>query len=181
MKVFAILLAALLPLSAHAADWKVDTTRSRLGFTGHYQGEAFHGRFRTFDARIRFDPRRLGRSSFDVTVMLESVDTRNRERDQTLTGRDFFATVRFPTAHFVTTGFRHDADGRVLADGILDLHGVKQPVTLRVAFARHGADATLEVDTRLDRLAYGLGSAPDWNDIANQVQVHARLLLHHAP
>lgn len=181
MRSIVLCLAALLPLAAHAADWKVDAAHSTLGFSGNYQGDAFHGRFKQFDADIRFDPDHLDRARFDVTVKPGSVDTQNPERDQTLTGSDFFAVNRFPTAHFVTTAFHRDADGSVTADGHLELRGTRQPVTLKVHFKPQGKDATLVVDTTLDRLAFKLGAAPDWAGISRKITVHARLMLHRSP
>jgi polyisoprenoid-binding protein YceI len=181
MRHIVLFLAALLPLAAHAADWKVDPAHSTLGFSGDYQGDAFHGRFKQFDAAIRFDPADLGHARFDVTVKLGSVDTSNPERDQTLTGSDFFAIDRFPTAHFVTTAFHRDPAGQVSADGTLQLHGVRQPVTLTVDFKSKGDDATLDVDTTLDRKAYKLGTAADWDGIGKHIAVHAHLLLHRSP
>lgn len=181
MKSALLLLLALLPLTAHATDWKVDAAHSTLGFSGAYQGDAFQGHFKRFDASIRFDPDHLDQSRFDVTVRLASVDTQSPERDETLTGGDFFAVDRFPTAHFVTTAFHRDADGQVTADGTLDLHGIQQPVTLEVNFKSGGNSATLDVDSTLDRLAFGLGTASDWNDISHRIAVHAHLTLHRSP
>ena len=45
----------LLPAAASARDWAVDASKSTLGFKGSYQGEAFTGSFRTFDATIAYD------------------------------------------------------------------------------------------------------------------------------
>ncbi len=181
MKIAALALLALLPLTAHAGDWKVDMAHSTLGFSGSYQDEAFHGQFKSFDAAIRFDPRHLDQARFDVTVQLASVDTDNPERDQTLTGGDFFDTSRFATAHFVTTAFQRAADGSLEARGTLDLHGVSRPVTLKLAFKPDGARATLDVDTTLDRKAYKLGAAADWDGISAQIAVHAHLTLTRSP
>ena len=181
MKRLLLLLLIALPLTAHAADWKVDAAKSTLGFSGSYQGDAFHGVFKQFDAAIRFDPQHLDAARFDVTVKLASVDTRSAERDETLTGSDFFAIDDHPTAHFVTTGFHRGADGGITADGTLELNGVKQPVTLKVDFRPDGSDAVLDVDTTLNRLDYKLGTSDDWDAISKQIPVHAHLLLHAAP
>ncbi|RAP58471.1 YceI family protein [Oleiagrimonas sp. MCCC 1A03011] len=173
-----LFLLAALPLAAHAANWKVDTAKSTLGFSGSYQGDAFHGVFKQFDAAIRYDPQHLDAAKFDVTVKLASVDTQSAERDQTLTGSDFFDTGDYATAHFVTTAFHRAADGNVTADGTLDLHGVKRPVTLKVIFKTNGGDATLDVDTTLNRLDFKLGASADWDAISKKIPVHAHLLLH---
>ncbi|HET9835731.1 MAG TPA: YceI family protein [Rhodanobacteraceae bacterium] len=175
--VFAALM--LLPLAAFARVWKVDAAHSSLTFTGMYQGEQFEGRFKRFDAKIDYDPADLAQAKFDVTVDVASVDTANTERDQALPGKPFFDTAQFPKAHFVTTRFRKAANGQVLADGTLTLRGVSKPLTLAVKFAPHGNGATLDVQTTLKRLDFGIGSG-DWADtsmIGNEVTVHGHLLL----
>ena len=171
-------LALSAPLAAKARGWKVVSDQSTLQFTASYQDEPFTGQFREFDATIIYDPDKLADASFDVSVKLASVDTQSRERDQTLTGGDFFETRKFPSARFVTTGFERRDDGSVYANGSLDLHGVKRPVSLKVDFKPTGGGATLDVHTTLKRLEFGLGSSDDWVDIGKDVPVHAHLVLH---
>lgn len=176
--VFAPLLL-LLSGTAFAREWKVDAAHSSLTFTGTYQGESFEGRFKRFDAKINYDPADLAQAKFDVTVDIASVNTANTERDQALPDKAFFDTAQFPSAHFVTTRFRKGANGEVLADGTLSLRGISKPVTLEVRFAPKGSDATLDVETKLKRLDFGIGSG-DWADtsmIGNAVMVHGHLLL----
>lgn len=175
--IFAMLL--LLPLAAFAREWKMDAAHSSLTFTGTYQGEQFKGRFKRFAAKIDYDPADLAHSKFDVTVDIASVDTANTERDQALPGNAFFDTAQFPKAHFATTRFRKGANGEVLADGTLSLRGASKPVTLVVKFVPHGEGATLDVETQLRRLDFGIGSG-DWTDtsmIGNDVTVRGHLLL----
>ncbi len=167
----------LVPALARAETWTVDTSHSTLGFSGSYQGEAFRGHFGTFTARIDFTPGQPDRDRFEVTVDLASVNTDNGERDQTLTGPDFFDTARFSQAHFVTTAFHARPNGSLTADGTLTLRGITRPVALHVTFTPQGKDAVLRVDTTLDRLAYDLGTSSDWNGISRQIAVQGRLLL----
>lgn len=182
MKAVAILIVALLlPMAAHASGWRVDNSNSSLGFSDDFQGEAFQGAFKRFDASIRYDPAHLDRAHFDVRVQLGSVDTRNPERDQTLTGDEFFAVRQFPVAHFVSTAFHRNGEVGAIADGTLEIRGIKQPVTLRVRFQPRGDQAILEVDATLDRLDFKLGTDSDWDGIGKQVEVHARLHLVRIP
>lgn len=172
-----VLSALLASAPALARDWTVDPARSTLTFTGTYQGEKFEGRFRRFDATIDYDPADLAHARFDVAVDIASIGTANTERDQALPGVAFFDTAKFPQAHFVTTRFRKDARGDVLADGSLSLRGVVRPVTLRVTYTP--SNKTLDVDTTLKRLDFGIGSG-DWADtslIGNEVTVHGHLAL----
>lgn len=168
-----------LPAVAFAHEWNVDAARSTLAFTGSYQGEKFEGLFKRFEAKINYDPNDLAQAKFDVTVDIAGVDTANAERDRALPGKDFFDTAQFPRAHFVTTRFRKDANGAVLADGTLTLRGIGKPVTLVVKFAPQGNGAALDVSTTLKRLDFGIGNG-DWADtsmIGNEVTVRGRLSL----
>ncbi|NAV96712.1 YceI family protein, partial [Salmonella sp. hn-h2] len=82
--------------------------------------------------------------------------TGDSDRDSALPGPDFFDVAKFPTAHFVTTGFR-DVGGKVIADGQLTLRGVTKPVSLTVDFKPQGSGATLDVSGNLKRLDFNVG------------------------
>lgn len=171
------LLLLALPLVAQAKSWSVIPAQSTLGFSGSYQGGAFHGTFKQFTARIDYDPAHLDAARFDVSVDLASVNTQNSERDQSLTGGDFFAVAKFPKAHFVTQSFTTGADGRVTAHGTLTLRGITKPVLLQVQFKRSANGATLDVGASLNRLDFKLGTGGDWKEIAVPVTVHGHLIL----
>ncbi len=158
-----ILCLLLLPVAAFARDWNVDMAKSGLGFDGIYQGGAFAGKF--------------AHAKFDVTVQLASVDTGSGERDQTLATSEFFDTAKFPQAHFVTNAFNRGADGGVIALGTLTIRDQSKPVALKVKFAATGGATTLDVNTTLNRLDFGLGASGDWADISRDINVHGHLVL----
>ena len=170
-----VLLSLAMPTLAR--DWQVDAAHSTLTFKGSYQGEAFSGAFKKFSATIAYDDNDLANARFDVTIDLASVDTQNSERDDTLSEPEFFATKKFPQAHFITQSFAKAADGGVEAKGLLTIRDQSKPVTLKVRFVASGNTATLDVDTTLQRLDFGLGAGSDWNDIGKDVPVHGHLLL----
>ncbi len=167
----------LLPLAAQARDWQTDTAQSTLTFKGSYQGEAFAGKFKKFDAAIAYDEADLSKAKFDVKVDVASVDTASSERDDSLKGDEFFDPKKFPQAHFVSESFAKGADGGVEAKGTLSIRDQSKPVTLKVKFAATGDKATLDVDTVLKRLDFGLGAGKDWADIGADVPVHGHLVL----
>ncbi len=179
MKFVAILLLALLlPCTAAATDYTVRPKLSQLRFTGTYQGAAFHGRFNQWTAAIRYDPAKLADSRFDVTVTLASAYTGDHDQDSALPGASFFDVARFPTAHFVTTGFHRDGN-QVIADGLLTLRGITRPVSLGVLFRSQGTGATLDVAGKVKRLDFGVGSGEyaDTSVIGAVVKITAHLQL----
>jgi polyisoprenoid-binding protein YceI len=167
----------VLPIAAQARDWQTDAAQSTLTFKGSYQGEAFEGKFKKFDAAVSYDEADPSKAKFDVKVDLASVDTASSERDDSLKGSDFFDLKKFPQAHFVTASFAKGPDGAVTATGTLTIRDQTKPVTLKVKFAATGDKATLDVDTTLKRLDFGLGAGKDWADISADIPVHGHLVL----
>lgn len=167
----------ILPFAAQARDWQVDPAQSTLGFKYSYLGEGFAGKFKKFDATIAYDEADPAKSKFDVKVDAASVDSGNDERDDALKGEDFFDPKKFPQAHFITSAFAKGGDGSVTAQGTLTIRDHSKPVTLKVKFAANGDKATLDVDTTLKRLDFGLGTSKDWADIGADVPVHGHLVL----
>ena len=171
------LLALALPTAALAADYNVQPA-STLGFTGSFQGASFDGSFKQWHAAISYDPAQLASAKFDVDVTMASVAVSDKDQQGALPGKDFFDVAQYPTAHFVTTGFRQ-AGGKVIADGKLTLRGITKPVSLAVTFKPQGKNATLDVDGTLKRLDFGVGSGDyaDTSVIGADVKVHAHLVL----
>ena len=169
-------LTLLAPI-AHARDWQVDAAKSSLTFKGVYQNGPFEGKFKKFDATISFDENDLSKDRFDVKVDVTSVDTQSSERDDTLRTPDFFDSTKYPQAHFVTQAFGKGEDGGLVANGSLTIRDKSKPVQLKVKFAGAGDSATLDVDTTLNRMDFGLGASSDWADIGKDVQVHGHLVL----
>ena len=177
-RLLAFALALFMPFSAQAGSWHADAKSSTLGFSGVQQGEAFDGRFKTFDATIAFDPAQLATSRFDVKIMLASADTANSERDDSLHGADFFDTANTPVATYSATKFRTLGGNRYAADGTLTLHGINKPVTLTFAWTA-GATPGLIGDTVVNRLDFKVGGGQwaDTSSIGNAVKVHTVLKL----
>ena len=183
MKLQALLLLSTLilalPCSAAATDYSVRPELSRLGFHGTYQGATFNGRFSQWTATISYDPADLVHSSFDVTVTLASAGTGDHDQDNALPGPSFFDVLKFPTAHFVTTGFHHEGK-MLIADGELTLRGVTKPMSLAVVWrSQASGNASLDVAGHLNRLDFGVGSGDyaDTSVISDQVKVTAHLQL----
>ena len=172
-----LLLALALPGATLAADYTVQLA-STLGFTGSFQGASFDGSFKQWHAAISYDPAQLAQSKFDVTVTTASVAVSDKDQQGALPGKDFFDVAQYPSAHFVSTGFRN-MGGKVVADGQLTLRGVTKPVSLAVDFKPQGKNATLDVSGSLKRLDFGVGGGDyaDTSVIGADVKVHAHLVL----
>jgi cytochrome b561/polyisoprenoid-binding protein YceI len=150
---------------------------STLTFAATWTDSTIEGQFRTWTADILFSPNALDRSKVSVAVDMASASTGDDQRDQSLPTGDFFDTAEHPKATFVATGFRRTGEGRYVADGMLDLRGVKKPVSLPFTLKIDGDTATAHGVTTLDRTTFGIGQG-EWastDEIAAKVKVSFQL------
>jgi len=148
-----------------------------LGFTATWSENAIEGRFKTWTADILFSPEALDRSKLTVSIDVASVDTGDAQRDQSLPSGDFFDTAEHPKATFTATKFRKTGEGKFVADGTLDLRGVKKPLSLPFSLKIVGDTATASGVTTLDRTTFGVGQG-EWastDEIAAKVKVSFKL------
>ena len=171
------LVAALAAQAAAGASYIADPAASHLDFTGVQAGAEFKGTFHQFTAAVDFAPDDLTSAHFDVQIDLNSIDTKDGDRDKTMRGHDIFDVAKNPTAHYVTKSFTKSAAGYT-AVGALTLHGVTKDVPINFTFATAPA-AKLDGTASLKRLDFGVGQG-DWKStewIADAVKVSFSLLL----
>src|SRR5262245_18727233 len=84
--------------SAFAASWTVVPETSSVGFVGSQQGTKFNGRFETFTATISLDAADPTKGTIVGTVQLDSVNTRDHDRDASLLDKDWFNAKQYPEA-----------------------------------------------------------------------------------
>jgi polyisoprenoid-binding protein YceI len=170
--------ASMAAQAAPPPAYKADAAASHLQFTGVQAGAQFKGEFHQFTAAVVFAPDALADSHFDVQVDLNSLDTKDKDRDKTMRGSDIFDVARFPSAHYVTKSLTKTATGYA-ASGSLTLHGVTRDVPLEFHFTPAAAGATLEGTAQLKRLEFGVGQG-DWKStewVADLVKVSFTLML----
>ena len=146
---------------------------STLGFSVTWSGDAIEGQFKRWTADILFSPDALDRSKLTVSIDMSSAATGDDQRDSSLPSDDFFATATHPKATFTASKFRKTGEGRFVADGVLDLRGVKKPVSLPFSLKIDGDTATARGVTTLDRTVFGVGQG-EWastDQIGGKVKV----------
>jgi polyisoprenoid-binding protein YceI len=164
-----------------AMTWRMDAATSKLSFVGKQAGAEFEGRFEKFTADIRFDAKDLAGSHFDVVIDLASVNSKDKERDDTLRSEDLFSSKRWPTAHFVAETFTQKAPGKFAATGKLTIRDQTRPQSIEFSFEpdAQGKTAALKGSAQLKRLDFGVGQG-DWKStewVANEVRVDFALKL----
>ena len=145
-------------------------------------GREEQGALHALPGDLDFSPDNLAASRLEVTVEMASLDTGDKERDDTLRGADLFAVAKFPQAHFIATQFTKTAAG-FEALGKLTIRGVTRdtrvPFTFRTATENGAAVGYMSGKTTLQRLDFGVGQG-DWkatDQVGNDVEVSFALRL----
>lgn len=148
--------------SAGPATYKIDPAHSEVGFDIRHIFTKVHGRFTRFTGTIVHDPQNLTASRVDVQIEAASISTDNDRRDQDLRSSNFFAVDSFPTLTFVSRSVSAGANGAIVVNGDLTMHGVTRPVTLNASFLGSGpamggvTRAGFEGSTRVNRKDWGI-------------------------
>jgi polyisoprenoid-binding protein YceI len=102
-----------------------------------------------------------GTPSVKAEIAVDSINTRNEQRDAHVRSADYFDAEKYPTAYFTSTGVRRNGD-TYLVDGDFTLKGVTKPVTLDLEFngvspgMGHGEVAGFEATVVLNRKDFGI-------------------------
>jgi len=92
------------------------------------------GSFRQVDGRIHLDGEDPTRSSAEITLEVDSVDSGNPDRDAHLRSADFFDAETYPTITFRSTKAEVVGTDTYRLTGDLTIRDVTRPVTLDLAF-----------------------------------------------
>jgi len=116
-----------------AADrYTIDSRHTFPSFEINHLGfSTQRGRFNQTEGKIVLDADK-GRGSIDVTVDMASINTGLAELEEHLRGKDFFDVVQYPTMQFKSDKLHFAGEKLIGADGMLTLHGVTKPVSLKV-------------------------------------------------
>ena len=164
--------------SAQAAKWTTDSAMSSVGFVAEQQGSRFNGRFQTFTAMIDFSPSDPDSGKIVGTVQTDSVNTRDHDRDASLTDRDWFDSANYPEARFESDSITKLDDGSFEANGNLTLKGTTKPIRLKFTFDESGGAAKFDGTMMIDRFNFNVGEG--WNDtswVGQNVEVQVKLTL----
>jgi polyisoprenoid-binding protein YceI len=121
--------------------YTIDPTHSRMGFVArHAMVTKVRGAFNAFEGTAVLDFADPSRSSAAVSIEVESIDTRQAQRDAHLRTNDFFDAPSFPTITFTSTA-AEQVDGTTFRlHGDLTIKGVTKPVTFDLEFGGVGKD-----------------------------------------
>ncbi|MCP4171904.1 MAG: YceI family protein, partial [Fuerstiella sp.] len=87
-----------------ADDYAYDLVHSSVSFKArHLDISWIHGRFNEVEGKFSLDREQPTKSTFELTIKVDSVDTANKARDEHLRQPDYFDTKQYPTITFKST------------------------------------------------------------------------------
>ena len=123
-----------------AGTWEIDPTHSDVSFAvRHMMVSKVRGYFRSFSGEIvtATDP---AQSSVHATIDMDSIDTRQEQRDAHIKSADFFDVGNHTVMEFRSTAVRNHREDWVV-EGDLTIKGITKPVTLALELNGFGPDA----------------------------------------
>ncbi len=169
MQIRKLIFAALFALAGSAlltADtYTLDKPHTSIGFTvNHLVISHVSGGFRDFNGTISYEPSDVTKSTIDMHIIANSINTGDDKRDGHLRSPDFFDVEKFPELTFKSTRIEKKGDGYV-AYGPLTIHGVTREVALPFTIAGTIKDPmgksrlVAQASLTINRKDYGL----NWN------------------
>ena len=122
-----------LPAAAANSTWQVDPQHSSAQFAVRHLGlSTVRGAFSKLSGTVSLDDQDITKSTVEVTIDVNTVDTREPDRDKDLRSERFFDVAHFPTMTFKSKKVEQVAPGKLRVTGDLTIHGTTKEVVLDV-------------------------------------------------
>ena len=112
--------------------YTIDPAHSSAHFSvRHMMISNVRGEFTKVSGKIAWDADNPAASSIEATIDVNSINTREPQRDGHLRSPDFFDAEKYPEIRFVSTKIQSSEDG-LMVTGDLTIHGVTRSEVLEV-------------------------------------------------
>jgi polyisoprenoid-binding protein YceI len=116
------------------ATYKIDAAHSEILFkVKHLMITTVTGQFKAFDAELTAAAEDFSDAQISFTADINSIDTRNDQRDGHLKSDDFFNAETYPQLKFTSSSFSKAGEGYVLK-GDLTIRDVTKTVELKASY-----------------------------------------------
>ena len=149
-----LFISIVMGLGANAQ--KIIDAESIVNFSLENRGSEVKGTLGGMKGDVIFDKENLDKSSFNVTMDANTINTANRKRDAHLKNEDFFETETYATISFVSSKVEKKGD-KYIAIGSLSMHGVSKDVSILFNTTEEKGRQRLNGNFSLDHADYGIG------------------------
>jgi polyisoprenoid-binding protein YceI len=163
-------------ISDLAGTWTLDPRRTTIQFqTKAMWMLTVNGTLDATESRGTVDGD--GRVTGRLVIDANSINTKNKRRDEHLRGADFFDVQRYPSMIFAATQARLSPQGQITVKGDLSIGGVSRPIAFQAALGTQSDGAvTLHAETEIDRSEWGLNWTKMGAGLHNRVTIKATFL-----
>ena len=117
--------------STAAKTYKIDENHSNVRFwVRHLMISKVHGELSDITGTVEYDKDNPGHSKIDATIGVNSLTTKNDQRDAHLKSADFLEAEKYPTITFQSTSMIVEGTDSFNISGLLTIKGVTKTVTL---------------------------------------------------
>jgi polyisoprenoid-binding protein YceI len=148
--------------------WGVDVYHSEINFkVKHMMVSTVTGTFKSFDAKVVSESEDFDGASVEFSADIDSIDTRNEQRDGHLKSDDFFNAEKFPKMTFQSTSFKKVGEGEYELVGNLTIRDITKGVKLSATYNGSAVDfygntkAGFDISGKISRKEFGL----QWNAV----------------
>jgi polyisoprenoid-binding protein YceI len=154
INILSLIITLSMGFSANAQ--KIIDSESIVKFTLENRGSEVTGTLGGMKGDVIFDRENLDKSSFNVTMDANTINTANGKRDAHLKNEDFFETETYATISFVSTKIEKKGD-KYIAIGSLSMHGISKDVAILFNTIEEKGRQNLHGNFVLDHADYGIG------------------------
>jgi polyisoprenoid-binding protein YceI len=121
--------------STLTGTYTLDTAHSRVGFVArHAMVTKVRGAFNDFEGTAVIDGAEPANSSVSLVIKVDSIDTRNAQRDGHIRTNDFLDIESYPEIRFVSTSIEHEGGNDFQVTGDLTIKDVTRSITLPLEY-----------------------------------------------
>jgi polyisoprenoid-binding protein YceI len=146
--------------------WAIDPTHSEIGFkVKHMMFTNVNGNFEKYEASVLSDGENFENADIEFSAAVDSIDTKNADRDNHLKSADFFDAEKFPKLSFKASSFTKKEEGMYELGGDLKIKDVSKFVKFPVEFSGIMKDpwgnekVGMNISGKINRKDWGL----NWN------------------
>ncbi|WP_126970250.1 YceI family protein [Gynurincola endophyticus] len=171
------------------ATWNIDPNHSEVTFkVKHLVISTVTGQFKSFNGTVEAASDDFSDAKIEFAIDLDSIDTRNEQRDGHLKSADFFDVANHPQMTFKSTSVEKVSGSDYKLTGDLTIKGTTKSITLDVEFGGLQNDfygntvAGFELSGKINRQEFGL----TWSAVtetggivvSDDVKISANIELH---
>jgi polyisoprenoid-binding protein YceI len=170
-------------------SYTIDPAHSAADFkVRHLMVTNVRGEFSGVTGTVQFDLENPANSKVEAKIDVNTIQTRDAQRDAHLKSADFFDVEKFPTITFVSKNVSKNASDDYAVTGDLTIHGVTKEVVLDVeevtpeakdpwGNVKAGAAAKTKINRKDFGLVWNVGLETGGVLVGEDVQIHLDLQL----